>query len=111
LVPVGDTGTFPHSVSGESAEYPGVSCDSESDKGDGCRWWFFYIDKLAKAHLEINNALHKAWLDKFKKPMSAEDLGTLPDTFNAEAKHWYKATIGYMQNKLTDVERGLQGCL
>ena len=71
--------------------------------------FFFYIDELAKAHPEINNALHKAWLDKFKKPMSAEDLDTLPDTFNAEDKHWYKATIGYMQDKLTDVERGLRG--
>ena len=28
--------------------------------------FFFYIDALAKAHPGINNALHKAWLDKFK---------------------------------------------
>ena len=26
LVPVGDTGTFPHSMHGESAEVPGASC-------------------------------------------------------------------------------------
>jgi len=41
--------------------------------------------------------------------MSAEGLDKLPDTFNDEAKHWYQATIGYMQDKLTDVERGLRG--
>jgi len=71
--------------------------------------FFFYIDELGKAHPEINNALHKAWLRKFKKPMSAEDLDPPPDTFNAEAKNWYQATIGYLQDKLTDVERGLRG--
>ena len=37
---VGDKGTFPHSMRGESAEFPGASCDSEPDKGDGCRWWY-----------------------------------------------------------------------
>ena len=36
LVPVGDTGTFPHRMCGESAEYPGASCDLEPGKGDGC---------------------------------------------------------------------------
>ena len=40
LVLVGDKGTFPHSMRGESAEFPGASCDSEPDKGDGCRWWY-----------------------------------------------------------------------
>jgi hypothetical protein len=40
VVPVGDTGTFPHSMRGESAEYDGASCDSEPGKGDGCRWWY-----------------------------------------------------------------------
>jgi hypothetical protein len=64
---------------------------------------------LAKAHPGINNALHKAWLDKFKTPMTAEGLDKLPDTFNDEAKLWYKETIRYMQDQLTDVERGLRG--
>ena len=38
LVPIGDTGTFPHRMRRESAEIPGASCESEPDKGDGCRW-------------------------------------------------------------------------
>lgn len=71
--------------------------------------FFFYIDALAKAHPDINNALHKAWLAKFKTPMSAADLDKPPDTFNDEAKQWYTETINYMQDKLTDVERGLRG--
>ena len=40
LVPVGDKGTFPHSMRWESAEFPWVSCDSDLDKGDGCKWWY-----------------------------------------------------------------------
>lgn len=40
LVPIGDTGTIPHSMRGESAELPGALCDSEPGKGDGCRWWY-----------------------------------------------------------------------
>ena len=71
--------------------------------------FFFYIEELAKAHPAINNALHKAWLEKFKKPMSAEDLDEPPVTFNDQAKNWYKETIKFLQDKLTEVQRGLRG--
>lgn len=40
VVPVGDTGTIPFSMRAEAAEYPGASCDSRQDAGDGCRWWY-----------------------------------------------------------------------
>ena len=70
--------------------------------------FFFYIDELAKAHPAVNNALHQAWQSKFKKPMNAEDLDNPPDNFTDEASAWYRATIQYMQDKLTDVQRGLR---
>jgi hypothetical protein len=37
LVPVGDTGTIPFSM---TAEYPGASCDTRPDAGDGSRLWY-----------------------------------------------------------------------
>jgi len=40
VVPVGDTGTIPHSMRGESADFDGASCDSKQGEGDGCRWWY-----------------------------------------------------------------------
>lgn len=40
VVPVGDTGTIPYSMRAETAEFPGASCDSRQDAGDGCRWWY-----------------------------------------------------------------------
>jgi hypothetical protein len=70
--------------------------------------FFFYIDEVAKAHPAVNNALHQAWQSKFKKPMNAEDLDNPPDNFTDEASAWYRATIQYMQDKLTNVQRGLR---
>ena len=37
LVPVGDTGTIPFSM---TAEYPGARCDTRPDAGDGSRLWY-----------------------------------------------------------------------
>ena len=51
--------------------------------------FFFYIDEVAKAHPAVNIALHQAWQSKFKKPMNAEDLDNLPDSFTNEASAWY----------------------
>jgi hypothetical protein len=39
LVPVGDTGTIPFQMRGESADFPGTSCDKTQGGRDGCRWW------------------------------------------------------------------------
>ena len=47
VVPVGDTGTIPHSMRGESADFDGASCDSKPGEGDGCRWW--YVNSWAMA--------------------------------------------------------------
>jgi hypothetical protein len=40
LVPVGDTGMIPFQMRGESADFPGASCDKTQDSRDGCRWWY-----------------------------------------------------------------------
>ena len=41
VVPVGDTGTIPHTMRAERArELVGARCDREIGKGDGTRWWF-----------------------------------------------------------------------
>jgi len=40
--------------------------------------------------------------------MNAEDLDNPPDNFTDEASEWYRATIQYMQDQLTDVQRGLR---
>ena len=40
LVPVGDTGTIPFQMLGESADFPGASCDKTQGGRDGCRWWY-----------------------------------------------------------------------
>jgi hypothetical protein len=48
LVPVGDTGrTIPFSMRKETVtcDFPGASCDSKMDAGDGNRWW--YINSAA----------------------------------------------------------------
>jgi hypothetical protein len=45
LVPVGDTGTIPFSMRKETCNFPGASCDSKMDAGDGNRWW--YINSTA----------------------------------------------------------------
>jgi hypothetical protein len=45
LVPVGDTGTIPFSMRKETIDFPGASCDSKMDAGDGNRWW--YINSTA----------------------------------------------------------------
>jgi hypothetical protein len=71
--------------------------------------FFFYIDALSKEHPDINNALHKAWLDKFKKPMAAIDLDEPPETFSEEARLWYSSTVEYLQGQLNDTERALRG--
>ncbi len=39
-VPVGDTGTIPFQMQGESADFPGASCDKTQGCRDGCRWWY-----------------------------------------------------------------------
>jgi hypothetical protein len=40
LVPVGETGTIPFSMRKETKDFPGASCDSKKDAGDGNRWWY-----------------------------------------------------------------------
>jgi hypothetical protein len=40
LVPVGDTGTIPYSMRGETADFDGGFCDSKAGEGDGSRWWY-----------------------------------------------------------------------
>ena len=41
VVPVGDTGSIPHTMRAERArELVGARCDREIGKGDGTRWWF-----------------------------------------------------------------------
>ncbi len=40
LVPVGDTGTIPFQMRGESADFPVASCDKTQGGRDGCRWWY-----------------------------------------------------------------------
>ena len=39
LVPVGDTGTIPFSMRGETRDFPVASCDSKEGAGDGNQWW------------------------------------------------------------------------
>ena len=58
---------------------------------------------MAKVHPAVNNALHQAWQSKFKKPMNAEDLDNPQENFSDEARLWYRATIEYIQDKLTNV--------
>ncbi len=46
LIPVGDTGTTPFEMRGESADFPGASCDSKTQSGrDGC--WWCYVNSWA----------------------------------------------------------------
>ena len=45
LVPVGETGTIPFSMRNERSDFPGATCDSKKDGGDGNRWW--YINSTA----------------------------------------------------------------
>ena len=45
LVPVGETGTIPFSMRNEISDFPGATCDSKKDGGDGNRWW--YINSTA----------------------------------------------------------------
>ena len=40
LVPVGETGTIPFSMRKETRDFPGASCDSKKDAGDGNPWWY-----------------------------------------------------------------------
>jgi hypothetical protein len=40
IVPGGDNGTIPFSMSSESALYLGATCDSRNGAGDGSRWWY-----------------------------------------------------------------------
>ncbi len=40
LVPVGDTGTIPFTMRKETKDFPGASCDSKKNAGDGNRWWY-----------------------------------------------------------------------
>jgi hypothetical protein len=40
VVPVGATGTIPHSMRKEGNTFPGASCDTKKDAADGCRWWY-----------------------------------------------------------------------
>ena len=41
VVPVGDTGTIPHTMRAERArELVGARCNREIGKGDGNCWWF-----------------------------------------------------------------------
>ena len=43
VVPVGDTGTIPHTMRGgeRARDLKGAArCDREMGKGDGTRWWF-----------------------------------------------------------------------
>ena len=43
VVPVGDTGTIPHTMRGggeRARDLVGARCDREMGKGDGTRWWF-----------------------------------------------------------------------
>ena len=40
LVPVGDTGTIPFSMHKDTKDFPGASCDTKKDAGDGSRWWY-----------------------------------------------------------------------
>ena len=47
VVPVGDSGTIPHSMRAEAAEFPGASCDSRPGQGDGSRLW--YVNSWAMA--------------------------------------------------------------
>ncbi len=34
LIPIGETGTMPFSMSKESTDFPGAACDSKMDDGD-----------------------------------------------------------------------------
>ena len=45
LVPVGETGTIPFSMRNERSDFPGATCKSKKDGGDGNRWW--YINSTA----------------------------------------------------------------
>jgi hypothetical protein len=45
LVPVGETGTIPFSMRNERSDFPGATCDSKKNSGDGNRWW--YINSTA----------------------------------------------------------------
>lgn len=74
--------------------------------------FFFYIDILPEKFPDVNNALHAAWQTKHNKAMSADALAQPPLSYDEQAQDWYKATIEYMQEKLTDkqrIERGMRG--
>ncbi len=40
LIPVGNTGTIPFDMRGESADLHGAACDKTKDGSDGCRWLY-----------------------------------------------------------------------
>ncbi len=37
VVPVGEKGTIPYDMRRESSDFPGASCDTSQNSGDGCK--------------------------------------------------------------------------
>lgn len=71
--------------------------------------FFFFIPELAARYVDVNNALHRHWLSKFKDPMKAADFDAGPLGFEDDEVEWLKANIELMVEKLSDDERAERG--
>ena len=61
---------------------------------------FFFIPELPSKFAEVNNALHKHWLTKFKAPMQASDFDEAPVDFDEQESDWFKANVELIISRL-----------
>ena len=71
--------------------------------------FFFHIPELPAKYPDVNNALHKHWLTKYNKPMTAAAFDVAPISFDDAETEWFKANIELMISKLSDAEREDRG--
>jgi hypothetical protein len=71
--------------------------------------FFFYIPELPVKFPDVNNALHKHWLTKYKTPMTAAAFDVAPISFDDAETEWFKANIELMISKLSEAEREVRG--
>ena len=73
----------------------------------------FYIPELPTRYpdSDVNNALHKHWLTKYKVPMKTTDFNEAPLSFDDGEKDWFKANVELMISRLSGDERAERGLI
>ena len=95
---------------------PGTTWDSQMQTRPTARSlcqhapsFFLYIPELPMKYPDVNNALHKHWITKYKVPMKVADFHDAPISFDEGEIDWFKANVELIISMLSEDQRAERG--